>query len=296
LQSIIDNKAAMTLLLAETCKDLAAWLRHQEELGAKEYDYEAIVPIRPLASSTVQAATARSAVTAQGERPRTAQRSPSLERAQETKPRRELLSSFKKLKAQSEVSLDQRPAEERQAALKKLALECESCTRCALHEKRSKIIFGSGPVDAKVMCLGMGLDPKENEEGRIFAGQVGELMDKMLKAMGLSREEVYITNALKCACPTNQAPTQTYYYNCLYYLLNEITLVSPKVIIAWGQAAFRAIIRHNTDNIVQLRGRWFDFHSVRVMPTFHPAYVLRNPEVKAMVWSDLKKVMAEIRE
>lgn len=287
-----DNRAAIACLLIQTCNDLSLWLEHQQSLGATLCPYVPVatqsptIPVQSTAAKTIQRPPNVSA----------APKSPQNNAASTAKQRTPVgLSGFRKLKQDTVTNKDNRSVQARAKDLQALAAECSACRRCALFEKRASTIFGKGPLDCDLLCLGLGLEPEEAQTSSVFAGQSGELMDNMLKAMGLSRSEVYLTNVLKCACTRREKITQSYINCCQYFLVQEISLVNPRVIIAWGEAAFRAIIRDNAQSIVQVRGKWFDYQGIAVMPTFHPAYLLRKPELKRQVWADLQEVMRKLK-
>jgi uracil-DNA glycosylase family 4 len=180
--------------------------------------------------------------------------------------------------------------------------EVQGCTRCVLHQARTQTVFGEGNPTADVMFIGEGPGETEDRMGRPFVGPAGELLNKMIVAMGLSREEVYIANTVKCRPPGNRVPTPEECMTCGDYLTRQIAIIRPKVIVTLGGPATKYILDTQT-GITALRGRWHaydvlpDQDPIPVMPTFHPAYVLRNytTDVRKKVWTDLQDVMKKIK-
>jgi uracil-DNA glycosylase len=167
----------------------------------------------------------------------------------------------------------------------------DDCTRCKLHRGRNKIVFGSGNPRAELMFIGEGPGHDEDLQGLPFVGRAGQLLTQMIEAMGLSRSDVYIANVVKCRPPENRAPEKDEVAACMPYLLRQIGAIQPKAIVALGSVAAQTLLSTNK-GISRFRGEWFDFRGSRLMATYHPAYLLRNPHAKPEVWTDLKKVMA----
>jgi DNA polymerase len=187
-------------------------------------------------------------------------------------------------------------AEEKRARL--LALdnnEVRGCTKCRLCETRTQTVFGEGDPDAKIFFIGEG--PGENEDltGRPFVGRAGEMLNKWIAAMGLKREQVMIANIVKCRPPGNRVPAPDEVATCTPYLQRQLEIVRPKVIVTLGLPAAKYMLQSNS-TMGRLRGQWHAWRGIKLMPTFHPAYVLRSytNQVRAAVWDDLKKVMAEV--
>jgi DNA polymerase len=172
------------------------------------------------------------------------------------------------------------------------ANEVRGCTKCRLCEGRTQTVFGEGDVDARVMFIGEGPGRTEDETGRPFVGRAGELLTKMIGAMGLSREQVYIANVVKCRPPENRTPAPDEVATCTPYLERQLQIIRPKAIVTLGLPASRYLL-NSTLSMGKLRGQWQAWRGIPVMPTFHPSYVLRvyTPETRAAVWSDLKQVM-----
>ncbi len=179
--------------------------------------------------------------------------------------------------------------------LKKLEKDVVLCTLCKLHATRKNVVFGEGRCDAELMFVGEGPGYEEDVQGRPFVGAAGRLLTKMINAMGFDRKDVYIANVVKCRPPGNRNPESDEIDACFPYLLEQIKIINPKVIVALGKFAAQTLIGTSTP-ISRLRG---EFHvsvaGVKVMPTFHPAYLLRNPGSKKDAWSDLKKVMSYLK-
>jgi uracil-DNA glycosylase len=170
-----------------------------------------------------------------------------------------------------------------------VARSMEGCTRCRLSESRTRIVFGYGNPSADLMFVGEAPGREEDEQGRPFVGAAGQLLTKIIEAMGTKREDVYIVNTVACRPPENRNPEPDEVATCRPFLQEQIRLVAPKVIVALGAFATQAIL--GTDEpISQLRGRWQVAHGARVMPTFHPAYLLRSPKGKKDVWADMQLV------
>jgi uracil-DNA glycosylase family 4 len=169
-----------------------------------------------------------------------------------------------------------------------------ACTRCAeLSSKRTNIVFGVGDPKAELMFIGEAPGADEDREGEPFVGRAGELLTKIIQAMGYKRSEVYIANILKCRPPNNRVPLPDESANCKPYLRKQIELIRPKVIVTLGATALRGLLGVETA-ISATRGQWRLYEDIAVMPTFHPAYLLRNPAAKREVWTDMKAVMAKL--
>lgn len=172
------------------------------------------------------------------------------------------------------------------AALESVA---QSCQKCPLGQTRNKLVFGEGAPNADLMFIGEGPGYYEDQQGRPFVGKAGDLLTKMINAMQFTREEVYIGNIVKCRPPKNRNPNPDEADACLPYLYRQIELLQPKVIILLGSVPLKFLL--DKTGITRLRGNWFDFRGVQVMPTYHPAYLLRNPSAKRDAWNDLQMVM-----
>jgi uracil-DNA glycosylase len=164
------------------------------------------------------------------------------------------------------------------------------CTRCKLSKGRTKIVFGTGSPKAQLMFVGEGPGRDEDLSGEPFVGRAGKLLTDMIKAMGLQREDVYIANIVKCRPPENRQPEHDEVAACSPFLMRQIDVIKPKVICTLGNTPTQTLMQ-TTQGISKFRGEWFEFRNAKLMPTYHPAYLLRNPAAKADVWKDLQKVM-----
>ena len=184
--------------------------------------------------------------------------------------------------------------EERAAALEAMRAEVAACTRCVLAGSRQHTVFGEGSPTPKLVVVGEAPGADEDRTGRPFVGRAGQLLTKMLAAIGLPREEVFICNLLKCRPPGNRNPRPDEVAACKPFLREQLRLLDPPLILALGSPAARELLQTRR-GIMSLRGRFMSTRDgYRVMPTFHPAYLLRNPAAKRDTWEDLKKVAAEL--
>jgi uracil-DNA glycosylase family 4 len=183
--------------------------------------------------------------------------------------------------------------QDKPAALKLIREEIGDCTRCRLHKGRTKLVFGVGNVNAGLMFVGEGPGADEDAQGEPFVGRAGQLLNSMISAMGLKREDVYIANVVKCRPPGNRTPEKDECDTCSPFLLRQIEVVKPKVIVALGAVAAKNLLAIN-DSMANLRGRWYDFHGSRLLVTYHPAYLLRDPRQKKEAWKDLQMAMKEL--
>ncbi len=167
------------------------------------------------------------------------------------------------------------------------------CTRCPLSESRKNIVFGVGSESAPLMFVGEAPGAEEDRLGEPFVGPSGQLLDKMISAMGWSRESVYIANVLKCRPPNNRNPKTPEVAACEGFLARQIRAVAPKVIVTLGKPAAHLLLKSSA-SMGKLRGVWQDCNGVAVMPTYHPAYLLRDPSKKRETWADLQQVMAQL--
>lgn len=175
--------------------------------------------------------------------------------------------------------------------LQVLAQEASTCSRCGLHAERKQAVFARGTGSSGLCFVGEGPGADEDEQGFPFVGKAGQLLDKMIEAMGLGRDEVYVCNIVKCRPPKNRKPEPDEMSACRPYLAEQIELIDPKVIVALGATAVEGLIGAS-GGITRLRGNWRLYKGkIAVMPTFHPAYLLRTPEAKREVWQDLQEVL-----
>ena len=181
-------------------------------------------------------------------------------------------------------------ATERLASVRSLLGDCTRCDLCA---SRTNIVFGVGNPDARLMIVGEAPGFNEDKQAEPFVGKAGELLDKMVVAMGLSREEIYIANVLKCRPPQNRDPLPGEVQQCAPFLKKQIAVIQPEVIVTMGKFASNTLA--GTDGALgKIRGNWMSYQGIAMMPTYHPAYLLRNESAKRYAWEDLKKVMSKL--
>ncbi|NPV03250.1 MAG: uracil-DNA glycosylase [Syntrophaceae bacterium] len=168
--------------------------------------------------------------------------------------------------------------------------ELGDCARCPLHRSRKNLVFGEGSARARLVFVGEAPGEEEDRQGRPFVGRAGQLLTKIINAMGLAREEVYICNILKCRPPGNRNPKEDEIAACEPFLVKQIEAIDPEIICALGTFAAKTLLRTEAP-ISAIRGRFHDYHGRRLMPTYHPAYLLRNPDAKKLVWEDVQKIM-----
>ena len=178
--------------------------------------------------------------------------------------------------------------------LKELRAVIGDCHRCKLWSGRTHLVFGVGNPKAQVMFVGEGPGRDEDLQGEPFVGRAGQLLtDIITKGMGLRREDVYIANVIKCRPPDNRNPEPDEVDSCEPFLVKQIEIIRPRIIVGLGKFAVQTLLKSKVP-ISKLRGNWHDYHGIRFMPTFHPAYLLRNPGDKRLVWEDIKKVLKEL--
>ena len=178
-------------------------------------------------------------------------------------------------------------------AMGEVAARVASCKQCHLCTARTNTVPGQGTPMPEIMFVGEGPGADEDAQGLAFVGRAGQLLTDMIKAMGFTREEVFIANIVKCRPPGNRKPTEDEMAACLPYLREQISWLRPKVIVALGATAVKGLVETKT-GITKLRGTWLSFEGIDLMPTFHPAYLLRDPSNKKYVWNDLQEVLRRI--
>jgi uracil-DNA glycosylase family 4 len=176
------------------------------------------------------------------------------------------------------------------SALKLIREDIGECTRCRLHKGRTNLVFGVGNVNADLMFVGEGPGADEDAQGEPFVGRAGQLLNNMISAMGLRREDVYIANVVKCRPPQNRTPEKDECDTCSPFLMRQIDVIKPKVIVALGAVAAKNLLAVS-DSMANLRGRWYDFRNSKLLVTYHPAYLLRDPRQKKEAWKDLQMAM-----
>ncbi len=218
--------------------------------------------------------------------------------------KRELLEIIKSVKSYIELEMESgiksyfkppidKPTKE--ADLEELEVEVLSCKRCHLCNNRNNVVFGTGNPYTKLMFIGEGPGYEEDMQGLPFVGRAGQLLTKIIEAMDFKRKDVYITNVVKCRPPQNRNPLPTEILACEEHLIRQIDIIGPVIICALGKVSAQSLLK-TQEPITKLRGKFFHYRGIKVMPTFHPAYLLRNPNGKRLVWQDVKKIMAELNE
>lgn len=177
--------------------------------------------------------------------------------------------------------------------IEELKNEVANCRRCSLCNERRQAVFGEGNPNAIIVFIGEAPGFQEDIQGRPFVGRAGELLTSIIeKGMKLTREEVYICNIIKCRPPENRDPFEIEIIQCETHLIKQLNIIQPKIIVALGKYAAQTLLR-TTVPITKLRGNWFLYNNIKFMPTYHPAYLLRNPGGRREVWEDIQKIMKE---
>lgn len=184
----------------------------------------------------------------------------------------------------------------RERELEELKAQVDACQRCKLREGCQRVVFGEGNPEASLMLIGEGPGAEEDRLGRPFVGRAGQLLDKILEACGFQRfTHTYIGNIVKCRPPGNRIPTAEERQTCRPYLHRQIDIIAPKIIVLLGATALQGLIDPQA-KITKSRGNWLKWQGIWVMPTYHPAALLRNPQLKRPTWEDFKQVVAKYRE
>ncbi len=195
----------------------------------------------------------------------------------------------KRVNKGNQPKLAKNPSSVKQVTLEDLRKKVLNCRKCALHKSRTNVVFGEGNKKAKLLFIGEAPGFEEDKQGLPFVGRAGQLLTKIIDSVGLKREDVYIANILKCRPPQNRNPLPKEVKTCTPYLIKQIELIKPEVICALGTFAAQTILA-TAEPISKLRGRFHIWRDIKVMPTYHPAYLLRNPSGKRPVWEDMKKI------
>jgi uracil-DNA glycosylase len=186
------------------------------------------------------------------------------------------------------------PAACRTETLEDIRAELENCRRCALCQERKNIVFGVGHPQARLVLVGEAPGREEDEKGEPFVGEAGRLLDRILLAMGMRRDEVYICNVEKCRPPGNRDPLPEEIAACEPYLKRQLAVIRPHIIVTLGRFAAQTLLQDESP-ISRLRGNWREYEGIPLMPTYHPAFLLRNPICKREVWEDMKQVLRRLR-
>jgi len=180
-------------------------------------------------------------------------------------------------------------------ALQQLREEIGDCTRCNLHKERKNVVFGEGSSGARLMFIGEGPGRDEDIQARPFVGEAGKLLTKLIEKMGMKREDVYIANIVKCRPPFNRDPEADEIATCKPFVERQAEIINPGVIMSLGRVSAQSILGMKMP-ISRMRGNFFSFNEIPLMPTFHPAYLLRNPKDKWLVWDDAQKVLEKLKD
>lgn len=182
---------------------------------------------------------------------------------------------------------------QKEEVLQKIREAVTGCKRCSLGETRTRAVFGEGNANADLVFVGEAPGYEEDRQGRPFVGEAGRLLTKIIHAMGLKREDVFIMNVLKCRPPKNRDPLPSEVALCIHYLREQLAIIRPKIICTMGRFATQALL-DTTESLSRIRGKSFWYSNIEVIPTFHPAYLLRNPGDKKLVWEDMKTIKAKL--
>jgi len=189
--------------------------------------------------------------------------------------------------------IDDSPSVNKGEDISALLLDIGDCKRCKLASTRTKLVFGEGSLNAPLVFVGEAPGKDEDASGRPFVGRAGKLLTKIIEAMGLTREDVYIMNLVKCRPPENRNPQDDEIRTCEPFMLKQLSIIRPKVICTLGTFSTHTLLGTKTP-ISKLRGIFADYHGIKLMPTYHPAFCLRNPNMKKPVWEDMQKIMTEL--
>ncbi len=208
----------------------------------------------------------------------------------------EQLSLFLRRQQHEDIEPTNRSMYDKNVLMHAVTDDVARCHSCKLGSTRLNTVPGEGNLDARVMFVGEGPGADEDLKGRPFVGAAGKLLDAIINAMGMKREEVFIGNVVKCRPPSNRVPEKDEIDTCIVYLKRQIEIIKPKVIVLLGSTAYKAMIPGSKDGITKARGNFIQVDGTEFMPTFHPAALLRDPSRKTDVWHDMKKVMSLLRE
>jgi uracil-DNA glycosylase len=261
---------------------LAARMRFYRELGITEFYRR---PVEVDSSAVAVEASALAQISGIQVTPAAAVETMSIEENAAISPRKTI--------AAPPPAFNVIPAQDRVAALKMIREEIGDCTRCALHKGRNKIVFADGSPNARLMFVGEGPGADEDAQGLPFVGRAGQLLNNMITAMGLKREEVYIANVVKCRPPQNRTPEPDEANTCSPFLFQQIDVVLPEVLVALGATAATYLLGARQP-LAGLRGRIHNVRGAKLIVTYHPAYLLRDPRQKKEAWADLQIAMREL--
>jgi uracil-DNA glycosylase len=259
-----------------------AWLRYGDELGLGPYFRDRVGHVASI-SAAVEPAPSMEMTSSRY--------APAPERTAPSAPTATATASLPVIPAAPGPTLFEAAERIEGETLEDIRADLGECTRCRLHKERHKIVFGVGNPKAELVFVGEGPGHDEDVQGEPFVGRAGKLLTQMIEAMSLRRDDVYICNVVKCRPPENRLPEKDEIATCSPFLLRQLTCIQPKVICCLGACAAQTMLATN-QGISRFRGEWFDFRGSKLIATYHPAYLLRNPAAKSEVWKDLQKVMA----
>lgn len=270
--------------IAELAAELARHLRWAREKGEAEVPLPSAAALTPAAES-IAPVNQKSAVPAGPVVPPVAR----LPHASAARPE-----AVPAARGSNAPAISREPAAVTRApTLRQVREELGDCRRCGLCEGRRNIVFGNGDEEAELVFVGEGPGGEEDQQGLPFVGAAGQLLDRMIEAMGYRRSEVYVCNVVKCRPPGNRNPLPEEVAACEPFLVEQIRAIRPKAIVALGKFAAQTLLRTDAP-ITRLRGSWHEYEGIPLMPTFHPAYLLRAPAEKRRAWEDLQQVMARL--
>jgi len=199
------------------------------------------------------------------------------------------------IKLEEELGVDIIPIHQSPLTVESLRQKIAHCKSCSLYKTRKNVVFGEGNIPAILMFVGGAPGEEEDQSARPFVGASGNLLDKMIVAMGLQRKECYVSNVVKCRPPNNRDPNALEISSCFGYIRNEIKLVSPQIICTLGRIATKTLLGlREKESFFSVRGKWHTFWGIPLMPTYHPSYLIRNPDKKREAWEDLKQIMKKL--
>jgi len=191
-------------------------------------------------------------------------------------------------------SVVQAPSEEKRSEITSVLNELSDCKRCKLSRNRTKLVFGEGNLDARLVFVGEAPGRDEDLSGLPFVGRAGKLLTKIIEAMNMTREDVYIMNIVKCRPPENRNPEEDEIRTCEPFMLKQLSIIKPEIICTLGTFSSQTLLKTSVP-ISKLRGHFHDYHGIKLMPTYHPAFLLRNASKKKEVWEDMQAIMKEFK-
>ncbi|RPI76901.1 MAG: uracil-DNA glycosylase [Desulfobacteraceae bacterium] len=197
--------------------------------------------------------------------------------------------------AKTVAPLIKKPAdpEAEAGSLAELEKQMQNCTLCRLHQGRTRLVFGEGSAQAELIFVGEGPGREDDQQGRPFTGEAGELLTKIIRAMGLERRQVYLCHAVKCRSTEHRDPEADEIACCLPFLKKQLACIKPRIICTLGRIAGQALLGESFQ-LAEQRGRWLAYDEIPLLPTYHPAYLLRKPSAKRQVWEDIQKIMKHL--